>query len=536
MNNQNNPKITILYERLSVEDDRDTESQSIENQRAILQEYAERNGLTPYRHICDDGYSGTNWLRPGWQEVLSLVDAGVVACICVKDLSRMSRDYLHAGLDRQTFLEKGVRLIAINDNYDNSRGEDDFTPFKEIMSEWYARDISKKIKSVFQSKGRKGQPISSKAPYGFYKDPADKNRWLVDDYAAGVVRRIFDLTLSGNGPFEIARILHDDKIEKPSVYLARVGHVKKPSALETANPYGWSSFTVSKIIESVSYIGHLVNFRYEKPSFKSKKFVERPKDDWLIFENHHEAIVPLETWNIAQKMRETKRRYDTLGEANPLTGLVYCHDCGGKMYNHRGRGQKSNYVCGSYKNGKSHFADDHCSQHYVTVEAINTILLEVIQKTTAYVRKYEDEFIQMVRESSSIKQDETIKSHTRKISKNERRVVELDKMFQSLYEDKMRGIISEERFLQMSKSCEHEQAELKEQTAALQSEVDNWNEDKDRADNFVALVRKYTRIEELTARICMSLSTRLSYMKPSGRRPPILKIVRGHAHKRLTCI
>jgi len=500
MNNQDKQKLTILYERLSVEDDRDTESQSIENQRAILQEYAERNGLTPFRHICDDGYSGTNWLRPGWQEVLSMVDAGEVACICIKDLSRMSRDYLHAGLDRQTFLEKGVRLIAINDNYDNSRGEDDFTPFKEIMSEWYARDISKKIKSVFQSKGRKGIPISSKAPYGFYKDPADKNRWLVDDYAAGVVRRIFDLTVNGNGPFEIARILNDDKIEKPSCYLARVGHVNKPSALETPNIYGWSSFTVSKIVESVSYIGHLVNFRYEKPSFKSKKFVERPKEDWLIFENHHDAIVPMETWEMAQKMRQTKRRYDTSGEANPLTGLVFCHDCGSKLYNHRGKSKShvSHYVCGDYKNGKSHFAENHCSQHYVTTEAINEILLEVIQKTTAFVRQYEDEFIQMVREKSSLQQDETIKSHTRKIAKNERRIAELDKMFHSLYEDKVRGIISEERFLQMSKTCEQEQADLREQAAVLQAEVDAWAEDKDRADSFVALVRKYTRVEELT--------------------------------------
>jgi DNA invertase Pin-like site-specific DNA recombinase len=498
MNNQDKQKLTILYERLSVEDDRDTESQSIENQRAILQEYAERNGLTPFRHICDDGYSGTNWLRPGWQEVLSMVDAGEAACICIKDLSRMSRDYLHAGLDRQTFLEKGVRLIALNDNYDNSRGEDDFTPFKEIMSEWYARDISKKIKSVFQNKGRNGIPVSSKAPYGFYKDTADKNRWLVDDYAAGIVRRIFDLTVNGCGPFEIARILHDDKIEKPSVYLARVGHVNKPSALETANPYGWSSFTVSKIIESLSYLGHLVNFRYEKPSFKSKKFVERPKEDWLIFENHHDALVPPETWELAQKMRETKRRYDTTGEANPLTGLVFCHECGSKMYNHRGKSHVSHYVCGDYKNGKSHFAENHCSQHYVTSDVINAILLEVIQKTTAFVRQYEDKFIQMVREKSSVQQDETIKSHTRKIAKSERRIAELDKMFHSLYEDKVRGIISEERFLQMSKTCEQEQADLREQTAALQAEVDAWTEDKDNADSFVSLVRKYTRVEELT--------------------------------------
>lgn len=187
----------------------------------------------------------------------------------------------------------------------------------------------------------------------------------MDEYAAGVVRRIFDLTVNGNGPYEIARTLHDSKIEKPSYYLARTGYVKKASALDVADPYVWSAFTVSKIIESVSYLGHLVNFRYEKPSFKSKKFIERPKDDWLIFENHHDAIVPAETWELAQTLRQTKRRTDTIEEANPLTGLVFCHDCGSKMYNHRGKGQKSNYVCGDYKTGKSNFADNHCSQHYV---------------------------------------------------------------------------------------------------------------------------------------------------------------------------
>ena len=502
MNKQEKQKLTILYERLSVEDDRDAESQSIENQREILQEYAERNGLTPYRHICDDGYSGTNWLRPGWQEVLSMVDAGEVACICIKDLSRMSRDYLHAGLDRQTFLEKGVRLIALNDNYDNSRGEDDFTPFKEIMSEWYARDISKKIKSVFQSKGSKGIPISSKAPYGYKKDPLDKTRWIIDEPAAAVVRRIYNLIIEGNGPHQVARILHDDKIEKPSYYLAKNGIVNKPSALDTPHPYSWQAFTVSHIVGRIEYLGHLANFKHEKLSFKSKKFVTKPKEEWLIFENAHEPIVTPEVWELAQKLRETKRRTDTTGEANPLTGLLYCADCNSKMYNTRkkGSGRKSddNYVCGEYKNAKNGFEEPPCSQHYVTTAAVRDILLEVIRRTTRYVQDHEDEFVKMVREHSDLKQEETIKTHSRKIAKNERRIAELDKIFHSLYEDKVRGIISEERFLQMSKSCEQEQAHLREENISLQAEVDAWGEDKDKADNFVALVQKYTRIEELT--------------------------------------
>ena len=338
MSKQENQKLTILYERLSVEDDRDAESQSIENQRAILQEYAKRNGLTPYIHVCDDGYSGTDWMRPGWQKVLSMVYAGEAACICIKDLSRMSRDYLRAGLDRQTFLEKGVRLIALNDNFDSSRGEDDFTPFKEIMSEWYARDISKKIKSVFQSKGRKGIPISSKAPYGYRKDPLDKTRWIIDEPAAAVVRRIYSLIIEGKGPHQVARILHDDKIEKPSYYLAKNGIVNKQSALDTPHPYSWQAFTISHIVGRIEYLGHLANFKHEKPSFKSKKFITKPREEWLIFENAHEPIVTQEVWELAQRMRETKRRQEadtmgvflseyTVGEENSRlsTSLLYSH-------------------------------------------------------------------------------------------------------------------------------------------------------------------------------------------------------------------
>ena len=371
-----------------------------------------------------------------------------------------------------------------------------------IITHSYARDISKKIKSVFQSKGRKGIPISSKAPYGYRKDPLDNSRWIIDEPAAAIVRRIYSLIIEGKGPHQVARILHDDKIEKPSYYLAKNGIVKKQSALDTPHPYSWQAFTVSHIVARIEYLGHLANFKHEKPSFKSKKFVTKPREEWLIFENAHEPIVTKEVWELAQKMRETKRRTDTTGEANPLTGLLFCADCNSKMFNTRKkdstRKSDDSYCCGSYKNAKDGFEEPPCSQHYVTTFAINKLLLEVIQKTTAFVREREDEFIEMVRESSSLQQDETIKSHAKKIAKSERRIAELDKMFYSLYGDKEKGIISEERFVQMSKICEQEQSDLREQTAAMKAEVDAWTEDKDKADSFVSLVRKYTRIEELT--------------------------------------
>jgi len=370
------------------------------------------------------------------------------------------------------------------------------------MSEWYARDISKKIKSVFQSKGRKGIPISSKAPYGYRKNPADKTRWIIDEPAAAVVRRIYSLINEGKGPHQVARILHDDKIEKPSYYLAKNGIVNKSGALDTPHPYSWQAFTVSHIVGRIEYLGHLANFKHEKPSFKSKKFVTKPKEEWLIFENAHEPIVTHEVWEIAQKMRETKRRIDTTGEANPLTGLLYCAKCNSKMFNTRKTGttRKSddNYCCGNYKNSKNGFEEPPCTQHYVTTYAMNKLLLEVIQKTTVFVREREDEFIEMVKKSSSLKQDETIKSHTRDIAKNERRVVELDTVISKLFEQSATGKISESRFENLLAGYEQEQSDLREQAAVMQAEVDAWTEDKGRVDNFVNLVRKYTRIEELT--------------------------------------
>ena len=497
-----NQKITILYERLSVEDDRDTESQSIENQRNLLQDYAERHGMTPYIHISDDGYSGTNWQRPGWNEVIAKVEAGEVANLLVKDSSRIGRDFLRVGLYRELLREKSVRLICVTDGFDSANGEDDFTPFRDIMSEWYARDISKKIKSVFRTKGEKGIPIGSKAPYGYKKDPLDKHRWIIDESAAAVVRRIYKLIIEGYGPFQVARILHDDKVEKPSYYLAKNGIVKKQSALDTPYPYSWNAFTVTHIVARIEYLGHLANFKHEKLSFKSKKFVTKPKEDWLIFENTHEPIVSQETWDLAQKLRETKRRIDTTGEANPLTGFLFCSDCGSKMYGNRkkGGGRKSDnfYSCKVHKNTVAYFEKSPCTQHYVTTYAVREIVLDVIRRTASYVQKHEDKFVQMVQEHSNLKQTEAVKAHSRKIAKNMRRISELDKLFHNLYEDKVKNIISEERFLQMSKNCEQEQAQLQAENAALQAEVDVYNEDKDKADNFIALVQKFTNFQELT--------------------------------------
>jgi DNA invertase Pin-like site-specific DNA recombinase len=493
----NNQKYTILYERLSVEDDdREGESNSIANQEKFPEEYAEKNGLTPYRHVQDDGYSGVNFSRPGFQEMAAEVQAGNVSACVVRDMSRFGRNYLQVGFYMELFEQAGTRIIAVNDNVDTLQGIDDFTPFRNIINEWYARDTSRKVKSGLQTKGHEGKPLATKPPYGFYKDPADPNHWLVDAESAAVVRRVFDLTINGKGPFEICRILHDDGIERPSYYQTKRGYVNYSGALEAADPCLWGTHIVTFMLARPEYAGHTVNFRSVKPSYKSKKQIKLPKEEWLIFENTHEPIVSQEVWDLAQKCREVVRRPNSLGEANPLTGLLYCAECGKRLYNHRSR--KDHYTCSGYTQGRQKFQETHCSPHCVTTEALRKILLEVIQKTSGYVREYEADFAERVRQSSTLKQGETVKTHTRQIAKNERRIAELDKLFTSVYEDKVKGVLSEERFALMSSGYEREQADLREKNEELRAELDAFNADEAKADNFIALVRKYTRIEELT--------------------------------------
>jgi hypothetical protein len=413
----------------------------------------------------------------------------------------MARNYLQAGLYREMFRERGVRLICVNDNTDTANGEDDFTPFREIMSEWYARDCSRKIKSAFATKGKAGKPLTNKVIYGYRKDPDDKHKWLVDPVSAAVVRRIFDLTVEGHGTFQIASMLHNEKVERPDYYQAKHGYVASKTALENGDPYAWRVSTIGNILKKPEYAGHTVNFRTNKPSFKSKKHIIAPQEDWLIFPDAHEAIVPQETWDLVQKIRETVKRTDTTGVANPLTGLVICADCGGRLYNHRGACNKDHYTCGGYINGVSKFKTERCTPHYVTTEALHTILLDVIKGTTGYVREHEAEFVAKLREASALHQGETVRTTKRQIAKNERRIAELDKLFNILYEDKVKGVLSEERFIAMSGGYEQEQSELRAENVTLAAQIEAFNADSKNTDNFVSLVRRYTDISELSPAI-----------------------------------
>jgi DNA invertase Pin-like site-specific DNA recombinase len=492
----NKQKITILYERLSVDDDRDGESNSIANQKKILEKYAVENGITNYVHRVDDGFSGVNFQRPAFQEMLTEVQAGNVSLCVVKDMSRFGRNYLQVGLYMELFEQHGVRIVAVDDGVDTSQGIDDFTPFRNILNEWYARDCSRKVKSALASKGREGKPLSAKPPYGYVKDPNDPNKWNVDEYAAAVVRRIYDLAIDGFGNFEICRILHGDKVERPSYYHAKNGHVNYKNALEADDPYLWCANQIRVMLSRLEYAGHIVNFRTSRPSFKSKRQVENPKEDWVIYENAHEAIIDRKTWDLVQQLRQTKRRTDTTGKANPLTGLLFCADCGKKLYNHRSG--IDHYTCPNYLSGKQKFKEIHCSAHYVKTEIVNDVLLDIIKRTSGYAQANEAELADKIRSMSLKQQAETEKINMRQIMKNERRAAELDKLLLSIYEDKAKGLLPEKRYSMMAVAYEQEQSTLNQESALLQSELDALKTDNMKAENFLEIARRYTQIDELT--------------------------------------
>jgi DNA invertase Pin-like site-specific DNA recombinase len=471
----------------------------------MLENYAVQNGLEPFLHLSDDGYSEGNFSRPAWQELITRVKDGEVGTICVKNSDRMGRNYLQVGLYREMFRECGVRLIAIHDNVDTALGEDDFLPFREIMAEWYLRDTSKKIKAVYQTKGRSGKPVTSTPPYGFVKDPDDKTKWLVDTEAAAVVRRIFQMTIDGMGVHTIAGILAEEKIERPSYYLGSRGRGRHKNDYDREQPYAWGSATIGSILRHMEYTGATVNFRSTGKDFKSKKREKNAPENWLIFPNTHEAIITQEEFDLVQKLRETPRRIDHLGEANPLTGLLWCADCGAKLYNHRkAHTEKPThtkltdvYCCSTYKLSNSKF-NTQCSAHHISTEAVRTIILDAIRKTTGYVREHEAEFVEKLREVSAVKQGETAKEYKKQLAKSERRLSELDKIYRSLYEDKALEKISEEMYAEMTSGYERERAELKEKTAALQAELDEFISDGERADRFIEIVQRYTEFTELT--------------------------------------
>jgi DNA invertase Pin-like site-specific DNA recombinase len=509
-------KLTILYERLSRDDDLAGESNSIANQKRLLEEYAERKSFVPYEHLTDDGYTGTNYNRPGWMELVARIERDEVACLIIKDSSRMGRDYLRTGLYREMFRERGVRLIAVNDGIDTFERDDDFTPFREIMSEWYARDTSRKIKSVLTAKGKDGKPLTNVVPYGYKKDPNDKHKWLIDDEVAAVVRRMFKLTLDGYGPYAIAKMLSNDKVLKPSAYFDE-NEITNGSMFPFANddPYAWRGGVVAAYLAKPEYAGHTVNFRSGRQNFKDEKREYFSPDNWLIFENTHPAIVEQHTWDAVQRARQTVRRGEPMGAPNPLTGILFCGKCGAKMYNNRSRNLKpikkpngklyqppprDAYSCSTYLNAR-HVRHNECESNAIQTHIVRKIILDIIRDTSRYALENEQEFLRKLRELSVVQQNETAKSHRRKIAKNEKRLADLRTLFKKTYEDNAIGKLPDDLFAELAADYEKERAELTEQNAKMQAELSEFAEDSENAEKFLQLSRRYTEFNELTAQI-----------------------------------
>lgn len=498
-------KITALYERLSRDDDIAGDSNSIKNQKSYLEGYALQQGMTNCVHYTDDGWSGGNFDRPGWKRLVADIEAGKVGTVLVKDMSRIGRDYLQTGFYTEVmFRQHGVRFIAIGNGVDSAdQNSNEFAPFLNIMNEWYLRDLSRKQKAAIRVKGESGKPTTNGIIYGYRKDPDQKYHWLIDEEAATVVRRIFQLTIEGKGPYDIARILYEDKIEAPAVYLGKQGIGTWKNKTDYSNPYNWSGYMVGAILSRPEYMGHTVNFRSHKESYKDKHGVPNPKEEWLVFENTHDAIIDKETWELAQKLRKTPRWIDTIGEANPFTGLLFCAECGAKMNNHRSRGSGATpypfdyFDCSSYTHG--HQKHLHvCSSHYIRTKALRTLVLDTIRTVSTYAIANQEEFLDKVRSASQMRQATAAKEAKRKLNKDRRRVEELENVIQKLYESYAVGKVSEERFDSLLARYEEEQKALRESVADAEQQLAVFAEDTARADQFLSLAKKYTDFSELT--------------------------------------
>ena len=514
-------KITALYERLSRDDESLGDSNSIINQKRYLEGYAADHSYGNIVHYTDDGWSGGNFDRPAWKQLIADIEAGKVEHLLVKDLSRVGRDYLQTGFYTEVVFKRyGIHFVAIGNSIDsNDPGSSEFAPFVNIMSEWYLRDLSRKQRTAIRVKGESGKPTTTQAIYGYKKDPNNKYHWLVDGDAAAVVRRIYQLTIEGHGLSDIANILYRDKVESPAAYLAKQGRGPWKSKGNIDRPYAWSDFIVGKILSKPEYMGHTVNFRSHKESYKDKQPIYHAPEDWLIFENTHEAIVDKDTWELVQKLRGTPRRIDTLGEANPLTGLVFCADCGSKMYNQRTRGSESKpypsdaYECSAYKLGGQR-RDKVCSNHHISTKALRALILETIRITSTYAISNEAEFIQKVRAASEVQQAQAAKDLKRKLNKDRRRFDELDTIIKKLYESYAVGRIGEERFDTLLAGYEQEQTTLRQSITDAESALDSFQQDTANVEHFLDLARKYTDFSELTTPMINEFVERIDVHAP----------------------
>ena len=487
--------ITALYPRLSHEDELQGESNSISNQKRILEAFAKQNGFTNLRWYTDDGFSGANFQRPGFQAMLADIEAGKVGTVIVKDMSRLGRNYLQVGFyTEMLFPQKGVRFIAVNDNVDSANGgmDNDFTPLRNLFNEWLVRDTSKKIKAVKRAKGMSGKPVTSKPVYGYLMDE-DEN-YLVDEETAPVVQQIYQLCLAGNGPTKIARMLSEQQIPTPgTLEYRRTGSTRR---YYPDYPYRWATNTVVHILERKEYLGHTVNFKTEKISYKVKSSVENPEEKQAVFENTHEPIIDLATWERVQELRKQRKRPNRYDEVGLFSGLLFCADCGSVLYQQRYENKTRRqdcYICGNYKKRVK-----DCTAHFIRTDLLTAGVTANLRKVTDYAARHEKQFMKLLIEQNEDGGKRRNAAKKKELDAAEKRIAELSAIFKRLYEDSVTGRISDERFAELSADYEAEQRQLKERAAELQGELAKAQEATVNAEKFMNIVRKYTSFEELT--------------------------------------
>ena len=503
-NNKKSRDVTaFLYERLSRDDNLEGESYSIGNQKKLLAKVAKEKGYTNLVHFLDDGISGVTMDRPGFVEMICQLEQGKAAAVFVKDLSRLGRNYIEVGrLTEEFFPNHDIRLVAVSDNIDTAEGENELAPIRNLFNEWYARDISKKRRISNKIKGNAGEPMGQ-PPYGYIKDPNDPKHWIVDDEAAQVVRRVYSMTLEGFGTEQIAAQLEKDDVLTPRAYWLTKG-IKRPGKGKQQPPTKWNSSTITKILSLQEYCGDILNFKTYSKSYKNKKRIDNDRENWVVFQDVHEAIIERAMYEqVQQKRGKIRKRRTNNGEHNMFSGLLVCADCGSNLHFHfnQGNPEIKYFNCSNYKGNRGTCT----STHYVRVDFLEEVVLGEIRRLTKFASLYEDEFVKAV-----IGHSQQAEQTDRKLKEKELKTLlardeELDGLFERIYEDNVSGKLSDDRFAKMSRRYEDEQKELAEKIKKLRSEIEKQSSRSMTTDMFIGLVRKYTRARKLTPRMLNEL-------------------------------
>lgn len=516
-------KITALYCRLSRDDEQDGLSGSIKNQQAILEKYAQENGFKNTRVFIDDGWSGTNFARPAFTEIMELAEKGRIDTLIVKDHSRLGRNRLIVGqLLEEGFDSLGVRYIAIMDNIDTAKGISDLVPMQDLFNEWHAKNTSQKVRNVFKSKGMSGAPLTTNPPFGYLKDPENKNGWIVDEEAAKTVRQIFAWCVDGLGPTQIAKRLKAAKVPTPTEHWGNIGrNCSKPPAI----PYNWCSATVADILSKQEYCGDTINFRSTTKSFKNKKKIDRPPEEWQIFKNTHPAIIDREVFALVQELRKHRRRPTKSGIVSPFSGLLYCADCGEKLYysvTNNYKREQAYFFCSSYRKNS-----EVCSAHYIREKVVEQIVLESMQRILLNVQALEKEFARKQMDCYTEDKKKQLAAKHRELSKAKKRIAEIDALIQKIYEDNASGKLSDERYATLSLSYEEEQKTLKAAVPELQSFLETETDKTESLQRFIQKVKQITELKVLTPELIHEFVDKIVVYAPrylDGKRVQLLDI------------